>query len=141
MVKALRDNQGKAPISFVFELPKALEALARVFEQGAIKYERGNWKLGGKPDDEYLDSLGRHLLKLKAGEVYDPDTGCLHAAHALWNIAALIELNHEGYLFNPYFDQDAFVAKYADVEPAVNLGPARDAWVEAGRKARNTVDL
>jgi hypothetical protein len=37
-VGALRFNTGKAPISYIFELPKAVEALARVFEQGAIKY-------------------------------------------------------------------------------------------------------
>jgi hypothetical protein len=46
------------------------------------------------------------------GETYDPETGALHLAHALWNLAALIELNHEGPLFDPDFDQAAFVAKW-----------------------------
>lgn len=74
--------------------PKACEAVARVFEFGDIKYEDGNWKLGGKPDEEYLDSLARHLADMFAGDTYDKDSGCHLIGHAIWNLAALYELNH-----------------------------------------------
>jgi hypothetical protein len=70
------------------------EAIARVKEMGAIKYNDGNWRLGNKPDDEYWNSMFRHLGYIFGGEDYDPDTGCLHLAHAVWNMCALLELNH-----------------------------------------------
>jgi hypothetical protein len=76
------------------EFPKACEAVARVFEFGAIKYYDGNWKLGGKPDAEYVDSLARHMVDFFNGDYYDDDSGCHVIGHAIWNLAALYELNH-----------------------------------------------
>jgi hypothetical protein len=110
---ALRDNAGKPELSYILDLRHALEALAAVFSQGAIKYERGNWKKGGKPDEEYLDSALRHIFKART-EDYDEETGCLHAAHAVWNLMALIELNYTRLrALDPDFDQAAFLARYA----------------------------
>jgi len=110
---ALRFNAGKPELSYLLSIPKAVAALAKVFSQGAIKYERDNWQKGGKPDAEYLDSCMRHLLASQH-EDHDPDTGCLHLAHAIWNLAALIELNTAGVsIHDPNFDQAAFGARYA----------------------------
>lgn len=112
---ALRYNEGKPELSYLLSMPRMLEALAKVFSQGAIKYERDNWQKGGKPDTEYTDSLLRHLLAMEKGELYDSDTGCLHAAHAIWNLGALIELNYAPLLpFDPQFDQQAFIDKYTN---------------------------
>lgn len=111
MAEALRYNAGKPELSYLLSLPKAVEALAKVFSQGAAKYTRGNWLLGGKPDEEYLDSCLRHLFASEH-EDFDPDTGCLHVAHAVWNLCALIELNQPGPVFDPTFDQEAFESKY-----------------------------
>lgn len=109
---ALRYNLGKPELSYLLSIPKAAQALAKVFSQGAIKYERDNWQRGGKPDEEYLDSALRHLFASQ-DEDYDAETGCLHLAHAVWNLAALIELNTEGVsTFDQYFDQAAFEEKY-----------------------------
>lgn len=88
-----RMNAGKAPLSFLLDFPKAVEAFARVKELGAAKYERDNWKLGNKPDEEYLDACLRHLVAYKAGEEFANDSGCHHIAHAAWNLFALLELN------------------------------------------------
>lgn len=94
---ATRDNSGKPQMGFVLDFPIAMEALCRVKELGAVKYERDNWKLGGKPDSEYYDAALRHLFAAKnakdEGEQVAGDSGCLHLAHAAWNILALIELN------------------------------------------------
>ena len=154
---ALRYNQGKPQLSFVLGFRKALGALARVFEQGAIKYERDNWKKGGKPDAEYIDSALRHMAALADGELYDPDTGCLHAAHVMWNMGALLELNvlapyeSAGGLGRPAhpdpdpgFDQAAFEARYAEQERYVEDFTHKDfteRWGVAGTRARNIVDL
>ena len=93
---ASRDNAGKAEWDYIFQFPTAVEALCRVMELGAVKYERDNWKRGGKPDREYISAVGRHISAFKQGVTVAPDTGCLHLAHAMWNLMALIELNGSG---------------------------------------------
>ena len=90
---ATRMNQGKPLFSFILDFPKALLAFCRVKEVGAIKYERNDWKEGGKPDEEYLDAALRHMVEFKNGEQFASDTGCHHLAHAAWNLFALLELN------------------------------------------------
>lgn len=112
---AARYNQGKPDLSYLLDWPKALRALVRVSEQGAIKYERNNWKKGGKPDTEYLASALRHMLDFHDGAYYDSDIGTAHIANAVWNLLSLIELNHrKAPDLDPEFDQEAFEAKYAD---------------------------
>ena len=63
----------------------AIQRLARVYENGAVKYGENNWRLG-QPCSRYLDSAMRHLFKAGAGWK-DED----HFAQAMWNIAAIIE--------------------------------------------------
>ena len=93
--EALRYNGDKPKLGyFSRSFHKAQEAVARVMEFGANKYADGNWKKGGKPNDEYLDSMARHLDKYLQGEHYDEDSACHHLGHAIWNLAALLELNH-----------------------------------------------
>ena len=95
MNEALRFNTDKPMMSyFMRSFPKMAEAVARVKEMGAIKYNDGNWRLGNKPDKEYWDSMFRHLTYIFGGKDYDKDTGCLHIAHAVWNLCALLELNY-----------------------------------------------
>ena len=111
---AARHNEGKPKMSYVFHYPHALEALAKVMEQGAIKYEDMNWKKGNKPDGEYLDACGRHILKHVNEGVHDDDIGVIHLAQAVWNLMTLIELNMQDVpTLNPDFDQEAFVARYS----------------------------
>ena len=110
-----RFNQGKPQLGFLLQFPTAMEAFARVKEMGAIKYDRDNWKLGGKPDWEYLDAVMRHLTAHAAylageGEYFAEDTGCSHLAHAAWNMFALQELNYEGSTHDP--ELFAAMAKY-----------------------------
>jgi hypothetical protein len=63
----------------------ALFRLARVYENGAVKYGENNWRLG-QPLSRYLNSAMRHLVKHGAGW-RDED----HLGQALWNICAMIE--------------------------------------------------
>lgn len=62
-----RYNSGKPKISFIFEFKHALEGLAHIFEVGALKYSRGNCRMG-LDQTELVDSLGRHLIEWAAGE-------------------------------------------------------------------------
>jgi len=95
-MSAERMNQGKPELGYLLEFPTAIEAFARVKMLGAAKYERGNWKKGGKPDNEYLDACLRHLTAFANGEMFADDSACLHLAHAAWNLFALMELNYPG---------------------------------------------
>ena len=70
-VVASRDNDGKAQLGFLLDFPVAIEALTRVMEYGATKYERDNWKRAGKPDAEYLDEWDRALEDLEMLEDFD----------------------------------------------------------------------
>jgi hypothetical protein len=103
---AKRFNEGKPKLGyFARSFHKALEAVARVKEFGANKYEDGNWRIGGKPDEEYLDSMARHLDYFLKGEHYDQDSGCHHIGHAIWNLCALLELNYQDL---PMIDEEVF---------------------------------
>ncbi len=103
---AARFNTGKPMLSyFRRSFSWALEAVARVKEFGANKYDDDNWRHGGKPDAEYLDSLDRHLDAFLNGEVYDKDSGCHHIGHAIWNLCALMELNYKN---KPVINKDLF---------------------------------
>lgn len=67
----------------------ALDEIARVFGVGARKYEPWNW-LRGYAWSLSLASLLRHVSRFAQGEDRDPETGCLHLAHAAWHCLVLI---------------------------------------------------
>lgn len=99
MPEAARHNQGKVPLSQLFHMLPGMIALARHMEAGRAKYPdqpdgTPNWKLGGKPDTEYLDAAARHLAALVEGQWFDDETGTPHAAAVMWNMGALITCNH-----------------------------------------------
>jgi hypothetical protein len=94
MSGALRFNEGKPSLAYILQFANPIKAIARIMEFGAMKYADGNWRKGGKPDREYLDSMMRHLTDWAHGEKYDNDSGCSHLGHAIWNLMALHELNH-----------------------------------------------
>lgn len=104
---AARHNANKAKLSQVMWFSPALAALAAHAEAGRRKYPDTqdpndpqrlipNWYLGGKPDQEYIDAALRHLAALATGHLYDEETGTLHAAAVMWNMAALITCNYPG---------------------------------------------
>lgn len=76
---AVRDIQtGKGLFSLLPSL--ALFLVARVYEDGAKKYGRDNWKKG-IPISRFIDSALRHLHKYLDGLRDEP-----HLSQAAWNI-------------------------------------------------------
>lgn len=81
---AVRDAQeGKGRMDL---LPvRAIIAVAKVFENGAKKYEANNWRKG-IPLSRYVDSGLRHAVKYLRGD-RDED----HLSQAIWNLMCLSE--------------------------------------------------
>ncbi|UIS54081.1 hypothetical protein ZHX_gp21 [Edwardsiella phage vB_EpP_ZHX] len=74
--------------------PSATKALAEVLTFGARKYKPNNWK-NVEEADRYVAALMRHVEAYREGELIDPESGLHHLAHAMTNIAFLIELDHK----------------------------------------------
>lgn len=91
---AVKFDGGKSPIfrGAVSYFPRAISAVAAVSAFGASKYAWKGWE--GVPDgyNRYSDAMVRHLAYEGEGEVLDPDSGLLHAAHCAWNSLARLEL-------------------------------------------------
>jgi len=92
--QADRFNEGKLDLTLI--PPQAAAEEARVWEKGAEKYSRDNWKkLWGKDTVQtVLASLLRHAHAIQMGEDFDKESGCLHAAHIRCNAAMLIEYSN-----------------------------------------------
>lgn len=101
---ALRFNKEKPMVDEIY--PQAILEIGEVSLQGAKKYDKGNWQKGA-PSTVSYGSLMRHLLKWYKGEDIDPETGCHHIAHVMWNAMAII-YNRD---FHPELDDRPFVKK------------------------------
>lgn len=61
----------------------ALDEVAKVFEYGAEKYGRNNFKLVDDGRHRYVKAAFRHLLSEAEGESLDPESNRYHLAHAV----------------------------------------------------------
>jgi hypothetical protein len=71
-----------------------MEAIARVREFGAKKYDRDNWKKGFKVTRSIAACL-RHVFLFLGGETNDSESGLSHLAHAVCCLEhAIYDLKH-----------------------------------------------
>src|SRR5258708_12107799 len=75
---AVRDR-GKGKGASLLVANWGIWLVSRVYEDGAFKYASRNWEKGMHLS-AYLDSIERHLAKLKAGLRDEP-----HATQIVWN--------------------------------------------------------
>ncbi len=88
-------QKGRKPERFDLLPFDALEEVARVYGIGARKYDADNWTKG------YAwrlsaGALLRHVARFMCGEDRDPETGCLHLAHAAWHCLTLLAFHMRG---------------------------------------------
>ena len=81
---AVRDNHGGKGRMDLLPM-RALFEVAKVFEEGAKKYEERNWEKG-IPLSRYMDSGLRHAMKHLRGDRDEP-----HLAQACWNFLCLLD--------------------------------------------------
>ena len=93
---ALRANGSKMKISLV--PPEMIIELASILHAGADKYAPFNWEKGLDPG-ELMDSMMRHYLALRSGEIMDGDLNCMHSSLLAWNALAFstLMLRHPGF--------------------------------------------
>jgi Domain of unknown function (DUF5664) len=86
-------DAGKPRVSLMMSgFSNALLEVAKVTTFGAAKYTPGGWRTVPNGLERYADAQMRHVLKAAGGEVLDPDSALLHAAHTAWNALAVLEL-------------------------------------------------
>lgn len=73
--------------------PSAVKAMADILTFGARKYKPNNWQNCKEPE-RYLAAMYRHLEAWRQGEVNDQDSGMPHLAHAMTNLAFILELGY-----------------------------------------------
>lgn len=71
------------------------DEIARVYGEGAKKYDPNNWRKGYAWSLS-ISALMRHINKFRAGESVDPDDGCHHLAHAAFHLNTLMEFERLG---------------------------------------------
>jgi hypothetical protein len=79
------------------DFSRALIGVSLVGTFGADKYSDHGWLSVPHGINRYTDAMLRHWLREKNGEVYDDDSGLLHAAHLAWNALAVLELKLRAY--------------------------------------------
>jgi len=91
---AVKYDGGKSPVfrGALDYFPRAIEAVAEVSAFGASKYAWKGWEGVDDGFNRYSDAMVRHVTAEAKGQLLDPDSGLLHAAHTAWNANARLEL-------------------------------------------------
>lgn len=91
--KGAKLDAGKNRLGLVLgEFSRALQAVGEVGTYGANKYTENGWIEVPDGEARYTDAMLRHYFKESAGELRDPDTSLLHAAHLAWGALARLDL-------------------------------------------------
>lgn len=89
----IKHDAGKTRCGLVLGgFSRSLLEVSRVGTYGAEKYSDDGWVVVPDGERRYRDAMLRHLLADYSGEVNDPESGLLHAAHAAWNALAVLDL-------------------------------------------------
>lgn len=95
--RATKQTEGKVDLTMIPVAP--LFEVARVYNRGAYKYARDNWRKG-LPFSECYASFLRHSMSFWSGETFDPEDGLHHMAHATFWCLTLQEFG----ITHPEFD-------------------------------------
>jgi len=83
-----------------------LQEMGKVFELGAKKYGRYNWRLHAVSATVYYDAALRHLMAWFEGEDMDPESAVSHLAHVMACMAILMDAQKNGKLKDNRLDAE-----------------------------------
>ena len=90
----MADRKNKLKVRYSDIPREVLEAVAMVFNYGALKYSQDNWRTAPFFERKvFSDCIDRHTTELSKGCVLDVESGCYHSAHKACN--ALMELYYD----------------------------------------------
>ena len=90
-----KQKAAKVPVwqGVIAYFSNALAAVGAISKFGAAKHNEGkmptNWR--AYECSVYADALARHIFEEGKGDLYDSDSGMLHAGHEAWNALARLE--------------------------------------------------
>lgn len=91
MTEGIKYDSGKLRIAEMMQdFREPLFAVCRVWEFGADKYEKSNWKYVDNAIDRYTNAMLRHLMDEETC-AFDEESHLLHAAHVAWNALARLQ--------------------------------------------------
>jgi hypothetical protein len=87
-MKGTKFDDGKPRLAeMIIDFKEPLQELCKVWEFGAKKYSKSNWKLVDNGKDRYTNALLRHLIA-EEDKLTDDETELLHSAHIAFNALA-----------------------------------------------------
>ena len=95
--QGVKYDDGKPRLAeMIQDFDKAMIALCKVWEYGADKYTKSNWKFVDDGERRYTNALVRHLVA-ENDSMYDSESYLLHAAHIAFNAIARLQLILQDY--------------------------------------------
>ena len=88
-------DNGKPPVAeMLLDFDDSIMEISKVWDFGARKYAKDNWKKVPDAKNRYMNALCRHLLQAK-NEPVDSESGISHIAHACFNALAVLHFDLE----------------------------------------------
>lgn len=95
MKEGTKYDNGKPPVAeFLLDFAPEIMDAAKVWQFGANKYAKSNWKKVENGKERYMNALMRHLLQSET-EPVDPESGMLHLVHVVFNALAVLHFEKE----------------------------------------------
>lgn len=89
--EGIKYDNGKPRLAeMIVDFKESLLEVCKVWEFGANKYEKSNWKKVENGADRYTNAMLRHLVA-EADSPVDKESELRHAAHVAWNALARLK--------------------------------------------------
>lgn len=88
MANGIKHDAGKLRLAeMLIDFKEPMQKLCEVWEFGANKYSKSNWKQVDDAITRYTNALLRHLVA-ESDNLYDEESELLHASHIAFNSLA-----------------------------------------------------